>query len=137
MWILLYEFYIFLYKSFHMGVSPLNWCFLSLYLSLTSLSWPESFVLLEPETNCFLNFINFTAQKMKFSIKDIFIKCGQICRKLLIWSHLLNKSLMENFIFCSVTLFSKRKMGKIFFPSLRPVISQNYNKNNNSKTQEK
>ena len=102
MWILLYEFYIFLYKSFHMGVSPLNWCFLSLYLSLTSLSWPESFVLLEPETNCFLNFINFTAQKMKFSIKDIFIKCGQICRKLLIWSHLLNRSLMENFIFCSV-----------------------------------
>ena len=102
MWILLYEFYIFLYKSFHMGVPPLNLCFLSLYLSLTSLSWPESFVLLEPETNCLLNFINLTAQKMKFSIKNIFIKCGQICRKLLIWSHLLNKSLMENFIFCSV-----------------------------------
>ena len=102
MWILLYEFYIFLYKSFHMGVPPLNLCFLSLYLSLTSLSWPESFVLLEPETNCLLNFINFTAQKMKFSIKDIFIKCDQIRRKLLIWSHLLNKSLMENFIFCSV-----------------------------------
>ena len=43
-----------------------------------------------------------TAQKMKFSIKDFLRKCDQICRKLRIWSHLLKKSLMENFIFlCS------------------------------------
>ena len=40
-----------------------------------------------------------TAQKMKFSIKDFFSKCDRIRRKLLIWSHLLKKSLMENFIF--------------------------------------
>ena len=40
-------------------------------------------------------------KKMKFSIKDFFIKCDQIHRKLL-WSHLLKKSLMENFIFCAV-----------------------------------
>ena len=40
-----------------------------------------------------------TAQKIKFSIKDLFSKCDQIRRKLRIWSHLLNKSLMENFIF--------------------------------------
>ena len=40
-----------------------------------------------------------TAQKMKFSIKDIFGKCDQIPGKLWIWSHLLKKSLMENFIF--------------------------------------
>ena len=46
--------------------------------------------------------ILMTAQKMKFSIKDFFSKCDQICRKLLIWSHLLKKSLMENFIFCAV-----------------------------------
>ena len=38
-----------------------------------------------------------TAQKMKFSIKDFFSKCDQIRRKLRIWSHLLKKSLMENF----------------------------------------
>ena len=38
----------------------------------------------------------FTAQKMKFSIKDFFSKCDQIRRKLQIWSHLLNKFLMEN-----------------------------------------
>ena len=43
-----------------------------------------------------------TAQKMKFSIKDFFINCEQIRRKLLIWSHLLEKSLMENFIFRAV-----------------------------------
>ena len=39
---------------------------------------------------------------MKFSIKDFFSKCDQIRRKLWIWSHLLKKSLMENFIFCAV-----------------------------------
>ena len=44
-----------------------------------------------------------TAQKMKFSIKDFFSKCDQICRKLRIWSHLLKKSLMKNFIFCTVS----------------------------------
>ena len=44
-----------------------------------------------------------TAQKMKFSIEDFFSKCDQIPRKLRIWSHLLKKSLMENFIFCAVT----------------------------------
>ena len=43
-----------------------------------------------------------TAQKMKFSLKDFFSKCDLIHRKLRIWSHLLKKSLMENFIFCAV-----------------------------------
>ena len=40
-----------------------------------------------------------TAQKMKFSIKDFFSKCDQIHSLLLIWSHLLKKSFIENFIF--------------------------------------
>ena len=44
-----------------------------------------------------------TAQKMKFSIGDFFSKCDQIRKKLRIWSHLLKKSLMENFIFCEVS----------------------------------
>ena len=44
-----------------------------------------------------------TAQKVKFSIKDFFCKCDQIRSFLRIWSHLLKKSLTENFIFlCSV-----------------------------------
>ena len=41
---------------------------------------------------------NITAQKMKFSVKDFFSKCDQICKKLRIWSHLLKKSLLKNFI---------------------------------------
>ena len=46
---------------------------------------------------------NVTAQNMKFSIKDCFSKCDQISRShLRIWSHLLKKFLMENFIFCAV-----------------------------------
>ena len=40
--------------------------------------------------------------KKKFYIKDFFSNCDQIRRKLRIWSHLLKKSLMENFIFCAM-----------------------------------
>ena len=39
---------------------------------------------------------------MKFSFKDFFSKFDQIHRKLRIWSHLLKKSLKENFIFYAV-----------------------------------
>ena len=39
-----------------------------------------------------------TAQKMRFSIKYFFSKCDQTRGILRIWSHLLKKSLMENFI---------------------------------------
>ena len=38
---------------------------------------------------------------MKFSIKDFFSICDQIRSFLRTWSRLLNKSLMENFIFCA------------------------------------
>ena len=41
------------------------------------------------------NYWTCTTQKMKFSIKDFL-------RKLQIWSHLLKKPLMENFIFCAI-----------------------------------
>ena len=55
-----------------------------------------------------------TARKMRFSIKDFFSKCDQISRKLQICSHLLKKSLMENFIFCAVVmtelLFQQKKL---------------------------
>ena len=59
---------------------------------------------------------------MKFSIKDFFSKCEQIRRKLRIWSHLLKKSLMENFIFCALTnlqmLDYKFANAKLFMTSL-------------------
>ena len=38
-----------------------------------------------------------TAQKITFSIKDFFSKCVEIRSFFGIWSHLLKKSLMENF----------------------------------------
>ena len=43
--------------------------------------------------------ISNTGQKLKFSIKDFFSKCDQIRSFLRIWSHLLKKSYLENFIF--------------------------------------
>ena len=52
---------------------------------------------LEDDAQC-----TFTAQKMKFSIKDFFSKCDQVYRELRIWSHLLKKPMTENFIFCVV-----------------------------------
>ena len=48
------------------------------------------------------NTLNITTQKMKISIKDFFNKCEQIRSFLWIWSHLLKKYLMENFIFCAM-----------------------------------
>ena len=49
-----------------------------------------------------LNHGTITRRGMKFSIKDLFNKCDQISSFLQIWSHLLKKSLMENFIFCAM-----------------------------------
>ena len=41
-------------------------------------------------------------KKMMFSLKDFFSKCDQIRNFLRIWSHLIKKSLKENFTFCAV-----------------------------------
>ena len=54
---------------------------------------------------------------MKFSVKDFFNKCDQVRSDLRIWSRLLKKSLMENFIFCAV--LPKNKMSMFNLPSLR------------------
>ena len=43
-----------------------------------------------------------TAQKINFSIKYFFSKCDQIYSFLQIWSRLLKKSEIENFIFCAL-----------------------------------
>ena len=63
-----------------------------------------------------------TAQKMKFSITDFSSKCDQIRRKLRIWSHLLKKSIMENFPFCAVSVLSD----KVFFKSSVTGSSSKY-----------
>ena len=51
-------------------------------------------------THCTKMFVH-TVQK--FSIKDFYSGCYKIRRKLSIRTHLLEKSLIENFILCSVT----------------------------------
>ena len=67
---------------------------------------------------------------MKFSIKDFLSKCDQICSFLLIWSHLLKKSLMENFIFlCSVwCIIIFRILFKCVIFSLRHLIAEDHSK---------
>ena len=56
---------------------------------------------------------------MKFSIKNFFSKYDEIRRKLQIWSHLLKKSLMENFIFWAVkaleNIFQSRTSNRCFY----------------------
>ena len=55
------------------------------------------------ETKWRINLIHHgTAQKMNFSTMDFFSECDQIRSKLRIWSYLLKKSLIEDFIFCAV-----------------------------------
>ena len=70
------------------------------YFSLATL-WMAKIVL---ETFLPLDYdlVIITAQKMKFFIQDFFSKCDQIRTFVGIWSHLLRKSLMKNFIFCAV-----------------------------------
>ena len=55
-------------------------------------------------------------KKMNFSIKNFFSKCDQIRNFLRIWSHLLKKSLMENF--CSVCIFAILELLKHFWKHL-------------------
>ena len=75
------------------------------------------------------------AQKMKFSIKDVFSKCDQIYNKLRIWSHLLNKPLIENFIFCAVfkqcnyVILALTKLLRFEICSSRLLNKQKYRKN--------
>ena len=88
--------------SFYDYSSPLNYISYFIYRTVSSTMWSifSKFLIF-----CWLwqniktdeNIGNITAQKIKFSIKDFFSKCDQIRRKLQIWSHLLKKSIMENF----------------------------------------
>ena len=52
---------------------------------------------------------------MKLSIKNFFSKCDQIRSFLRIWSHLLKKSLMENFTFCAVLVEPQSHSSFILF----------------------
>ena len=62
---------------------------------------------------------------MMFSIKDFSSKCDQIPSFLRVWSHLLKKSLMENFIFCAVLTVSLLYVTLSMSPTF-PTISLLY-----------
>ena len=58
---------------------------------------------------CIMIMSQCTAQKIKFSIKVFFSKCDQIRSFQWIWSHLLMKFFMENFIFGAVVASGQRR----------------------------
>ena len=66
---------------------------------------------------------SYSAEKMKFSIKDFSSKCDQIRRTLEIWSHLLDKSLMENLIFCTVLYLSCLQKCALWYHKLPKILS--------------
>ena len=68
--------------------------------------------------------MNYTAEKMKLSIKDFFSKCDQISISLQICSHLLKKFSMGNFIFlysvnsqfsAALFIFTKEVLNRQFY----------------------
>ena len=67
---------------------------------------------------------NFTAQKKKFSVQNFLGKCDQIGKNLQIWSHLMKKSVMENFIFWAVTFMFLTTSGTHNFPYRSVILLQ-------------
>ena len=94
--------------------SFLSLCFFSVYYFSFALltiirttKWQSKHINTTPNINKLITISSWQNQdnlhkKMKFSMKDSSSKCDQIRRKLRIWTHSLEKSLMENFIFCAV-----------------------------------
>ena len=66
--------------------------------------FPQGLKIMEWKTELNDRIIIHTTQKMTFSIKDFFSKYDKTHSFLRILSYLLRKSLMENFIFCAVTV---------------------------------
>ena len=84
---------------------------LSFYFSLTVVAMQVNVSKIK---QFWLELQQYTAQKMKFSIKDFLSKYEQIRIFLQIWSHLLERSFMENFIFCVViTAYYLKKKQKM------------------------
>ena len=52
------------------------------------------------------NIVIHIAQKTKFCVEDFFSQCDQIRKAMGNWSHLLKKSLLENFNFFAVPRLS-------------------------------
>ena len=74
-------------------------CELFVYNLLLVFFFRVNEIYMKLDVNVSSNDEKVTAQKMKFSVKDSFSKWDQMPSFLRIWSHLLKKPLMENFIF--------------------------------------
>ena len=55
-------------------------------------------------------------------MEDVFRNCDQIRSSMQIWSHLLKKSLMENFIFCAMTFSSTENFYKNLDANCSPSL---------------
>ena len=90
-------------------------CFKQVHSKITE-SWCVKRVLCQ-KSCCNIEDLETThcTKNMTFPIKDFFSKCDQIRRKLWIWSHLLKKFLMKNFIFCAVTVTAQTTKIRQYF----------------------
>ena len=72
-----------------------------------------------------LNILIHNVQNMMFPMRGFFSKYGQIHSFLPIWSHILKKSLMENFIFCAVSTPTRENTGKEKYSDLlyAPIVN--------------
>ena len=77
-------------------------------------AWFHAFIISIGEINFTIDLLH---KKMKFFIKDFLSKCDQIRGFLRIWSHLLKKFWMENFIFCEVTYHFEQAALRMYHPT--------------------
>ena len=76
----------------------------SLSVTVAEIRWVMKMMLISHSSFRFYFDLNellktITTQRMKFFTSEFFNKCDQMRRKMRIWSHLLKKFVMENFIF--------------------------------------
>ena len=95
-----------------------------LHFGLVNPDWIKLYLI-----NCTISayYIRRFSQKMKFSIKDFFSRCGQIRRRLWIWSHSLKKSLMKTSFFmqwkmCTYLFLAYRVRPFFFIKSAREAL---------------
>ena len=80
--------------------------------------------LLGQEEGIYFSFLPYITAQKKFSSKGFFSKCEVILSFLRIWSHLLKKFSMKNFIFCAVYIHevpTKHPREKNFGPTKIPT----------------
>ena len=86
-----------------------NFLFLESFDFIISAAWTKQNLIFFLNLNIIFD-VRVIAQKKKFYIKGFFSKCNQIRGELQIWSHLLKKFLMKNFIFRLVSRMQKQKV---------------------------